>query len=170
MNLTPAIRAMEPRDPAQLHEAFLHTPWGRDLRIYEEKLAAQRRGERVVLVAAVDGQLVAHATLVWLPEYPPFRAARVPEIQDLNVAPDFRRRGIATALILEAERRAAERAESIGIGFGLHAGYGAAQRLYVRLGYVPDGRGVSVHGHFPREGEVVRLDDDLTLHLIKPLR
>jgi GNAT superfamily N-acetyltransferase len=165
-----SIRTIEAGDPAVLHEAFLRTPWARDVRIFEEKLAAQRRGERVVLVASVDGQLVAHGMLVWLPEYPPFRAARVPEIQDLNVAPSFRRRGLATALILEAERRAAERADSIGIGVGLHQGYGAAQRLYVRLGYVPDGRGVSVHGRFPREGEVVLLDDASVLYMTKRLR
>ena len=66
-----------------------------------------------------------------------------------------------------AEELASKRGVQIGIGFGLHAGYGAAQRLYVRLGYVPDGRGVSYNGEFPSEGDSVRLDDDLVLYLRK---
>ena len=28
------------------------------------------------------------------------------------------------------------------LGVGLHPGYGAAQRLYIKQGYVPDGSGV----------------------------
>jgi GNAT superfamily N-acetyltransferase len=165
-----SVRAIHEGDPAELHKAFLHTPWGRELRSFEEKLTAHRRGERVVLVGTVDGEVAGHGTLVWWPVYPPFRAGRIAEIQDLVVAPRFRRRGLATAIILEAERRASERTDRIGIGFGLHAGYGAAQQLYVRLGYVPDGRGVSVHGQFPAEGQVVLLDDELVLYLTKPLR
>jgi GNAT superfamily N-acetyltransferase len=165
-----SVRAIQEGDPAELHKAFLDTPWARDVRAFEEKLAAHRRGERVVLVGTLNGEVAAHGTLVWWPAYPPFRAAHIAEIQDLNVAPPFRRRGLATAIIVEAERRASERTDRIGIGFGLHAGYGAAQQLYVRLGYVPDGRGVSVLGQFPAEGQVVMLDDDLTLYLTKRLR
>lgn len=170
MESATSIRSIDAGDPAELHKAFLHTPWARDVRVFEEKLAAHRRRERDVLVATVCGEVAAHGMLVWWPEYPPFRQERVPEIQDLNVVPRFRRRGLASALIAEAECRASLRTDRIGIGVGLHASYGAAQRLYVRLGYVPDGRGVSVHGQFPREGEVVRLDDDLVLYFTKCLR
>ena len=56
----------------------------------------------------------------------------------------------------------------IGIGFGLHPGYRAAQRLYPRRGYTPDGNGIYGNGRFPREREMVRLDDDLALYLTKP--
>jgi GNAT superfamily N-acetyltransferase len=170
MDPTISIRAIRKSDPHELREAFLDTPWARDVRSFEKKLAAHWRRERVVLIGTVAGEVAAHGSLVWWPEYPPFREGRVAEIQDLNVAPRFRRRGLASALIAEAERRASERTDRIGIGVGLHAGYGAAQRLYVRLGYVPDGRGASVQGLFPREGQVVRLDDDLTLYLTKRLR
>jgi hypothetical protein len=41
-----------------------------------------------------------------------------------------------------SERTAIEHGKNImGIGFGLTADYGAAQRLYPKLGYIPDGRG-----------------------------
>ncbi len=170
MEPTTSIRSIEAGDPAELHKAFLHTPWARDVRVFEEKLAAHRRRECEVLVGVLDGDVAAHGMLVWWPEYPPFRRERVAELQDLNVAPRFRRRGVASALLAEAERRAALRTDRIGIGVGLHGGYGAAQRLYVGRGYVPDGHGVSVRGQFPGEGQVVRLDDDLVLYLTKRLR
>ena len=165
-----SIRAIQVSDPARLHREFLHTPWARDVRVFEQKLAAHQRGERVVLVGTVDDEVAAHGSLVWWPDYPPFREARIAEIQDLNVAPRFRRRGLASAIIADAERLAAERTDSIGIGFALHSAHGAAQRLYVRLGYVPDGRGVSVQGQFRREGQAVMLADDLVLYLTKRLR
>jgi len=53
---------------------------------------------------------------------------------------------------------------------GLHPGYNAAQRLYARRGYIPDGLGVTYRDRYVREGEQVVFDDDLVLHLIKALR
>lgn len=32
--------------------------------------------------------------------------------------------------------------DTIGIGFGLYADYGTAQRMYIKRGFVPDGRGI----------------------------
>ncbi len=57
----------------------------------------------------------------------------------------------------------------MGIGFGLYADYGAAQRLYVQMGYVPDGHGLTWNNEPARAGDMVRVDDDLVLWLRKPL-
>lgn len=57
----------------------------------------------------------------------------------------------------------------VGIGVGMYADYGAAQRLYVRRGYVPDGRGVSYRDRIVLGGETVVADDALVLHLRKDL-
>ena len=92
-----------------------------------------------------------------------------PEIQDLNVLPHFRRRGVATALMDKAEALIAERSENVAIGVGLHPGYNAAQRLYVLRGYVPDGKGVTWHGKYIEEGQKLIADDDLVLHFTKTL-
>ena len=73
------------------------------------------------------------------PNYPYYQENGIPEIQDLNVLPKFRRQGIATQLLDEAESRIAQRADIVGIGFSLYADYGAAQRLYFLRGYIPDG-------------------------------
>jgi len=107
---------------------------------------------------------------VWTSQYPPFAAAGAPEIQDMVVSATWRRRGLATALIAAFEDRArAEGCRIIGIGFGLYADYGAAQRLYVRLGYVPDGRGLTYAGAPVVPGANVRVDDDMVLWLTKTL-
>jgi len=51
----------------------------------------------------------------------------------------------------------------------IYADYGNAQRLYVKLGYIPDGQGVIVGDTYPNAGDRVRLDDALVLYLVKRL-
>ena len=97
------------------------------------------------------------------------RAALVPEISDFNVLPDFRRQGIGTALMDEAERVIAARSPVAGVGVGMTRDYGNAQRLYVRRGYAPDGNGLMTHERPVIHGESVVVDDDLVLYLTKRL-
>ena len=47
--------------------------------------------------------------------------------------------------------------------------YGAAQRLYVQRGYVPDGRGVTYGYRTLCPGEETRIDDDLALWFTREL-
>ena len=83
--------------------------------------------------------------------------------------PQFRWRGIATALVDECERLIRERSAIAGIGVGLHPGYNAAQRMYVLRGYVPDARSVTYKNRYVVEGETLPFDDDLVLYLTKDL-
>jgi len=154
-------------DPRRLYTAFVRPDWERPLAHFELLLAEHESGLRTVLVAKVDGQLVGHASIFWSPAYPYFRSHSIPEIQDLNVVPQLRRRGVASRLLDEAERRVSVNHAQVGIAFGLHPGYRVAQRLYVARGYVPDGQGVFWRDHYTGEGESVVLDDDLLLHLVK---
>jgi hypothetical protein len=108
-------------------------------------------------------------TVNWVPTYTAFVEQQIPEIQDLNVLPGFRRRGLATRLLDRAEEEISLRSSVAGIGVGLHPGYNQAQRLYVNRGYIPDGRGVTYRNRCVEEGMQVLLDDDLVLHLIKRL-
>lgn len=132
-------------------------------------LTSQQAGEMVVFVAHEPGQYLGHAKLVWQTDYPPFRAAGIPEIQDLNVLPAHRRQGIGTALITRCESTARERSATIGIGVGLHPGYNNAQKLYAALGYKLDGRGVYYDGTPVIEGRSYPFDDSLIMHLTKTL-
>lgn len=81
--------------------------------------------------------------------------------------PLVRRKGIASHLLDLAEREISLRSSFAGIGFGLHPGYNAAQRLYVKRGYIPDGCGVTYCNEFVQEGAPIILDDNLVLHLTK---
>jgi GNAT superfamily N-acetyltransferase len=167
--MTAAVVEIAEEDPARLAEVFAGSPLHRPVEAFALLLAQHRAWERVVLVGWLDGKAVAHGSLVWEPTYPPFRQAGIPEIQDVNVAPPYRRRGVASAILDRAEQLAASRAAVVGIGFGLHPGYRAAQRLYVRRGYVPDGQGVFCRGRFLEENETIVLDDGPVLYLTKDL-
>ncbi len=133
-------------------------------------LAEHKQGNRAVLLAETAQSIAGYASLKWISAYRHFREASSPEIQDLVVAEDQRRSGIATRLISELENRArAAGCLRVGIGVGLYQDYGAAQRLYVRLGYVPDGQGVSYKNLPILPWTEVRLDDDLVLWLVREL-
>lgn len=150
--------------------AFAAADWPKPRTQYERYLVEQDDGDRVVLVAVAGAEVCGYGTVVWEPDYPPFLVARIPEIQDLNVLPRFRRRGVATRLMDEAERLVAARTEVVGIGVGLYDDYGPAQRMYVLRGYVPDGRGAAYRNQPVRGGETLRADDDLAIHLTKRFR
>ena len=68
------------------------------------------------------------------------------------------------------EEEVAHRSAIVGIGVGLHPGYGSAQRLYIKRGYIPDGRGVWYRNRLVEEGMQAMFDDNLVLHLTKNLR
>lgn len=134
---------------------------------FEKCLREQAEGKRLVLLTAkADGTVM----LNWRPLYPPFRRLDIPEIQDLNVVPDSRRQGLGRKLVEACEKAARQAGKTeIGISVGLYARFGAAQRLYVAMGYVPDGAGIAYDEEPVRAGEMRAVDDLLTLKLIKPL-
>lgn len=135
-------------------------------------LQEQAEGRRQIFLALDDatGMLAGYVQLNDYPLYAPFRRFGMPEIQDLNVLPDYRQRGIGARLVAYCEEvaRAAGKAE-IAISVGLHASFGAAQRLYVRAGYVPDGAGIAYDDVSVRAGEMRPIDDNLTLKMTKSL-
>jgi GNAT superfamily N-acetyltransferase len=165
-----SIQPLEPANVQLIADAFAEIGWNKPASQHERYLAEQQRGERLVLVAWADGHFAGYLTIVWDSGYPPFRAAGIPEIVDFNVLPRYRRRGIGGRLMDEAERLIAERSREAGIGVGMYSNYGAAQRLYVKRGYVPDGRGLSTGDRYVVPGETVRVDDGLVLHFTKRLR
>jgi GNAT superfamily N-acetyltransferase len=165
----PKLRLLQRNDIQSIAAAFAAIGWNKPVSQYERYLGQQDSGERVVLVAFVDGVFAGYVTIVWHSEYEPFHAAGIPEIQDFNVLPHFRRRGIGTALMDEAEHRIGERSSIAGIGVGLYADYGAAQRMYARRGYIPDGHGLIYDNRIVPPGAQVMVDDDLVLQFTKKL-
>lgn len=162
------IVPLAPSDIDEIVEGFRALGWGgKDRAQYERYLREQHQGVRAIRVGRWDGRFAGYVTVVWQPDYPPFREQGIPEVQDFNVLPDFRRRRIGSALMDEAERLILARSRTIGIGVGLHRDYGAAQRLYVLRGYVPDALGITTHGARVNWGDSAKIDDDLVLWLTK---
>lgn len=161
------IRLLRVDDILAIAAAFAALGWDKPPAHYRGYLAEQRHGEREVLVAWDGDMFVGYVTVVWNSGYAPFREAAIPEIADFNVLPRVRRQGIGSLLLDEAERRIAEQSHVAGIGVGMTADYGAAQRLYVKRGYLPDGRGIVARGRHVTWGESVVVDDDLVLYFTK---
>ena len=161
------IGLLQDHEIESISKSFENTVWGPTLSLLENYLAEQARDERVVLVAYGDNNFTGFVTIKWQSHYPPFAQKRIPEISDLRVLPAFRRRGVATVLVDEAEKRIFERSPTAGIGVGMYADYGAAQRMYVRRGYVPDGLGLHYKAEPVKPGQDVRVDDDLILYFTK---
>ncbi len=104
------------------------------------------------------------------PQYQPFRSLKIPEIQDLRVGRNWQRQGIGAQLIKHCEMQARQDShDMIGIAVGLYAAYGSAQRLYARMGYVPDGYGLTYDRVAVTPGEMRPVDDNLCLMMVKTL-
>ena len=163
------IRILKEGDPPTIAAAFRNMGWSKPESQYRRYLQEQAAGTRTCFVATVGGKFAGYVTVNWQPIYAGFAELNIPEIQDLNVLRTYRRKGIASTLLDRAEAEVARRSRIVGIGVGLHPGYNAAQRLYVKRGYIPDGRGITYRDHFVDEGAQVRLDDDLVMHFTKQL-
>lgn len=161
------IQQLRADDISVIAAACAALGWDKPAAQYEGYLAEQRQGEREALVAWHEDTFVGYVTVLWNSGYAPFREAGIPEISDFNVLPSFRRLGIGSLLLDDAERRIAERSPVAGIGVGMTADYGAAQRLYVKRGYVPDGRGLVADGRPVNWGDTVLVDDGLALYFTK---
>ena len=164
------IRLLEERDPPRIAAAFNNMGWNKPETQYRRYLHEQAAGTRTCFVAMIDGHFAGYVTVNWRPTYAGFAELNIPEIQDLNVLATYRRKGIAGRLLDHAEAEVARRSGVVGIGVGLHPGYNAAQRLYVKRGYIPDARGITYRDRFVEEGASVVLDDDLVMHFTKQLR
>jgi GNAT superfamily N-acetyltransferase len=124
----------------------------------------QWRAEGSTFLIAWDGERpVGHAHVAW-----EGTKLGAPELQDVFVAEDARRRGIATELTNAAEREARTRGHdrlSLSVGVGAFA----AQTLYERLGFAdaeiaPE----RVVGTIVLRGEPFEVDDTL-VYLVKQL-
>ena len=164
------IGLLEEGDTSSIAAAFQQMGWKKPETQYQRYLQEQIAGTRTCFVATIDGQFAGYVTVNWRPTYAGFADLNIPEIQDLNVLTRYRRKGIASRLLDRAEAEVARRSGVVGIGVGLHPGYNAAQRLYVKRGYIPDARGITYRERFVEEGAYLVLDDDLVMHFTKQLR
>lgn len=162
------IRPLQPGDIGGLL-AIVDRDTASYQKYFNRCLAENVSGERITFVALLNGVISGYVNVIFKSQYPYFLQNNIPEINDLYVAFQYRKNGIGRALIAECEKYAARTYESIGLGVGLYIGYGSAQRLYAKMGYIPDGKGLMYQNKAVPPGRDVFVDDDLLIYLYKKL-
>lgn len=161
---------LEKKHIDEIVSAFKEIGWHKPSSIYEEYLAEKSMDNREIILAMINGKFCGYVTIKWKSDYPTFNKKNIPEIADLNVLPPYRKQGTGSSLINSCELMVAQKGlNKIGIGVGMTADYGSAQRLYVQLGYIPDGEGLHYKHHPVSYGKQVLVDDDLVLYFVKEI-
>lgn len=164
------LRKIKQGDCSIISDAFKNQNWDKPISQYQEYFKFQENRERDVIIATWDNQFAGYLTIKWQSDYAPFKKVNIPEVVDFNVLKKYQRLGIGTALMDEAENRIRKIADFVGIGFGVIKDYGAAQILYVKRGYIPDGNGMTKNSKSLTYGDKVTVDDSLVFHLLKRLK
>lgn len=164
------IRTMEKGDPERIFERELEQGHHTTVERFFTRLRDQAEGKAVALVAEYRGQLAGYNNVYSAPPCAgPFEGKGYGAIIDFGVFATYRRHGIGGRLMDVAEKVAAEIADTVFLSVGLHSGYGSAQRMYVKRGYLPDGSGAWYRDR-NLEPYAGCLNDDLVLYLSKKLR
>ena len=166
MKTTCSIRKMQESDIKDLSRGFISQGWPSREEILTRYFKEQESGEREVLVAEIDGAVAGYVTILPSAKHGPF-AEVYPELSDFNVFEPFRNQGIGNQLLEEAEKRVKFVSSKVTLGVGLHLGYGPAQRLYMKRGYIPDGTGVWYQNQPLEMNTTIQNNDDLVLYLSK---
>lgn len=161
------ITSLSHQEIAGLSQAFSEIGWNKPISLFEEYLAEEKEQKRSVFVAKRDGAFVGYITILWQSMHLFFQRRQIPEIKDLNVLPPQQGQGFGKALLKHAEQEVAKRASFVGLGVGLTADYGIAQRLYTTQGYLPTGEGATHHEKPLAYGDSITVDDDTILWLMK---
>lgn len=166
MKTTCSIRKMQKSDIKDLSRGFISQGWPSREEVLTRYFKEQESGEREVLVAEIDGAVAGYVTILPSAKHGPF-AEVYPELSDFNVFEPFRNQGIGNQLLEEAEKRVKFVSSKVTLGVGLHLGYGPAQRLYIRRGYIPDGTGIWYRNQPLEMNASSQNNDDLVLYLVK---
>lgn len=166
MKTTCSIRKMQESDIKVLSRGFISQGWPGREEILARYFLEQECREREVLVAEVGGALAGYITILPCAKQGPF-AEIYPELSDFNVFEPFQNQGIGNFLMEEAKNRVNLFSDKVTLGVGLHSGYGPAQRLYIKRGYIPDGSGVWYRNQPLEMNATIQNNDDLVLYLSK---
>lgn len=139
--------------------------WDKEIPIFDGRLDAHYATCDACDVFYVVG--TGFCVLNYAPKYSLYQRLKTPEIQDVFVVPEARGQGVATSLITHCESVC--ETEMIGISVPVSPDFGAAQRLYYKLGYQPDGNGVTYDREPCPHNSRVKLDDNLCLMMVKDL-
>ena len=162
------IRNMEDADARIFTNEEVAQGWNADISKYLTRLQDQSAGKCVSLTAVYKGLPAGYVNVYFSGPGGAFSGKGFPGIVDLGVLEKYRRKGIGSKLMDAAEDVAGQYADTVWLGVGLHSGYGNAQRMYIKRGYIPDGTGIWYRDKPCAQYETdIANDDDLVLFLSK---
>lgn len=161
------VRNLEEKDIEEIVRGEIEQGWNASDEKYRMRLKHQRDGKCIPLAAEYYNSVVGYANVYYHASAGPFMEKGYPEIVDFGVLEKYRNHGIGSRLMDAAEKIGFEFSDIICIGVGLHSGYGNAQRMYVKRGYVPDGSGVWYQDSICEPYSNCRNNDDLVLYFSK---
>ena len=164
------IRDMIKSDARIITDEEIAQGWHQTIEKYMLRLQDQDEGRAIALVAEYKGNVAGYINVYPDSKWGAFANQGFPEIVDFGVLVKYRNNGIGSKLMDVAEEIASGYADTVYLGVGLHSGYGSAQRMYIKRGYIPDGTGVW-YGEYvcPQYADCCN-DDELALYLSKKLR
>lgn len=161
------IRSMLKSDIEEFVKGFSEQGWHKSQEQFTNYYNEQESSERLVIIAEINGNVAGYVTLLPFAKVGPFANKNIPEVVDFNVLIKYQRKGIGNKIMDTVEDLAKGKSEHISLAVGLHSGYGSAQRMYVKRGYVPDGSGVWYKEKQLQPYSTCENDDDLILYLLK---
>lgn len=164
------IRDIQQSDAQIITDEEIAQGWDADVKKYEMRLQHQSEGKAICLVAEYFGNIAGYNNVYPNSERGAFANQGYCEIVDFGVLEKYRRSGIGSKLMDIAEQIAFQYSDTVYLGVGLHNGYGSAQRMYIKRGYVPDGTGVWFRDKVCEQYADCCNDNDLVLYLSKKLK
>ena len=140
-----------------------------NIKYLQNQIESQDEKRSQALLALYNGKIAGYAFLFYKLKWGGLGYMELPGIADLMVFKEYRRRGIASKLMDVAEKLANKYSDKIYLEVCLNSDYGAAQRMYIKRGYVPDGQGVYYESKVCPVDAQCKNDDELTLCLVKEL-
>lgn len=166
---TITIRTMVEADAVIITSEEIAQGWNANLKKYEKRLHDQHERLCISLVSDYLGNVAGYINLYFKIKHGPFKDTNYPEIVDFGVLEKYRRIGIGNKLMDVAEEIALQYSDTVCLGVGLHNGYGSAQRMYIKRGYIPDGSGVWFKNELCMPYSQCENSDDLVLYMSKKL-
>lgn len=163
------IRDMEAADVEPITNAEIAQGWHSTTDKLFMRLNDKKEKNAVCLAAEYMGSIAGYVFVYPDSRWGAFANKGYPEIVDFSVLEKCRRKGVGGKLMDVAEEIAKTYSGTVYLGVGLHSGYGSAQRMYVKRGYIPDGSGAWYGDKICEPYEACRNDDDLILYFSKKL-
>jgi hypothetical protein len=161
------FKVVQPGEIVEVKRVVKSAFFSRDEATIDAHFEDHENGASTTILGYEDGRLVGIVTIRWQCHYPSFRDRNIPLIQNIEIRYEDRGRGIGNRMLQRTEEEIARRSPLAGLVVGISADYGPAQRLYARRGYIPDGRGVCRQFTPLQNGDVVTVDHDLLMWLVK---